>query len=70
MSCWDFSPSSATCSGDASGEEPAQSAFDKACCCEAGLVRENLNIGEPGRVVDGDMDEIPAAPRFVLRASR
>ena len=45
---------------DATRGEPGQRTAQKGGGAFLAFVRQNLDIGQPGRVIDGDMDEIPA----------
>ena len=45
---------------DALRAEPAQGAQQETCGGLLAFVLEHLDIGQPGRVIDGDMDEVPA----------
>ena len=53
---------------DANAErlEPGDRAAQERGRALAALVRQHLGVGEPGRVVDGDVDELPAGHAALL----
>src|SRR5215213_2881949 len=53
--------------GDAHRREPDDRALEEAGGCRSQLVRQLLGIGEPGGVVDADMQELPARRAAPLR---
>jgi hypothetical protein len=54
---------------DAAVAEPAAGADEKAARRGAALVLEDLDIGEPRGVVDGDVDDVPAGTAALAAAA-
>jgi hypothetical protein len=54
---------------DAPAAEEADGAAEEADGGRAFLVLEDFGVGEPGRVVDGDVDVLPADPARPIRPS-